>query len=85
MERIGDFRRSLEEMVRSHSELAKDWQSLESMRKRARNGAKKKREEEKRRRRKERREKIEERRLLLLVKWRRFDDKVDFVLFFSFF
>uniref|UniRef100_A0A1J3HY54 Transcription repressor n=2 Tax=Noccaea caerulescens TaxID=107243 RepID=A0A1J3HY54_NOCCA len=27
----GDFRLSMEEMVRSHSELAKDWQSLESM------------------------------------------------------
>ncbi|ESQ40387.1 hypothetical protein EUTSA_v10014455mg [Eutrema salsugineum] len=27
----GDFRRSMEEMVRSHGELAKDWQSLESM------------------------------------------------------
>ncbi|CAH8382134.1 unnamed protein product [Eruca vesicaria subsp. sativa] len=27
----GDFRRSMEEMVRSHGELAKDWRSLESM------------------------------------------------------
>ncbi|KAG2310185.1 hypothetical protein Bca4012_024688 [Brassica carinata] len=27
----GDFRRSMEEMVRSHVELAKDWRSLESM------------------------------------------------------
>lgn len=27
----GDFRRSMEEMVSSHGELAKDWQSLESM------------------------------------------------------
>ncbi|KAJ4911642.1 Transcription repressor OFP13 [Raphanus sativus] len=27
----GDFRRSMEEMVRSHGELAKDWESLESM------------------------------------------------------
>ncbi|KAF3540582.1 hypothetical protein F2Q69_00018411 [Brassica cretica] len=27
----GDFRRSMEEMVRSHGELAKDWRSLEGM------------------------------------------------------
>ncbi|CAF2360432.1 transcription repressor OFP13 [Brassica napus] len=27
----GDFRRSMEEMVRSHGELAKDWRSLEAM------------------------------------------------------
>lgn len=27
----GDFRRSMEEMVTSHGELAKDWESLESM------------------------------------------------------
>ncbi|KFK24919.1 hypothetical protein AALP_AA8G042100 [Arabis alpina] len=27
----GDFRRSMEEMVSSHGELAKDWESLESM------------------------------------------------------
>ncbi|KAL1201421.1 Transcription repressor OFP13 [Cardamine amara subsp. amara] len=27
----GDFRRSMEEMVRSHGDLAKDWESLESM------------------------------------------------------
>ncbi|CAH8270061.1 unnamed protein product [Arabidopsis lyrata] len=27
----GDFRRSMEEMVMSHGELAKDWESLESM------------------------------------------------------